>query len=92
MPTKRYFEVDRIRGRVALLLDDDRHQIAVPLHRLPSDTRGGDLLAVPMDQTGTPMWSGSELDPEEADRRSEATVTEPHESGEEDAPEPATIT
>ena len=91
MPTKRYFEVDRIRGRVALLLGDDRQRIAVPMHRLPSNTQRGDLLAVPLDQTDTPMWSGAIADRAEAKRRTETTVSGQHESHEKDAQEPAVI-
>ena len=66
---KRYFAVTRIDGPTALLVDDDGHQIAVPLTRLPRTVSRGSLLSVPLDSAGTPAWSDSWIDEEEARRR-----------------------
>ncbi|UCG85681.1 MAG: hypothetical protein JSW71_17390 [Gemmatimonadota bacterium] len=66
---KRYYTVTSINGPTALLVDDDRHQIAVPLTRLPRATSKGCLLLVPLDSAGTPTWSGARIDEDEAKRR-----------------------
>ena len=67
--TRRYYTVAGISGPVALLVDDDGHQIAVPMGRLPRATRGGSVLSVPLNAAGTPSWSDAEIDEGEAKRR-----------------------
>jgi hypothetical protein len=91
MPPKRYYAVRHINQRVAVLLDDDKQQIAVPLNRLPAGIEKGDLLGVPTDQSGTPSWSDASIDHAERERRSETVVDKPQESNREDSSEPADI-
>ncbi len=67
--TRRYYTVVRISGPVAMLVDDDEHQIAVPMGRLPRATRSGSVLSVPLNAAGTPSWSDAEIDEGEAKRR-----------------------
>lgn len=71
MSTLRYYAVDQVKGRVALLVDEEQHHMAVPLGRLPKNVKSGSRLAVPIDPTGTPAWSEATIVPdksEEADR------------------------
>jgi hypothetical protein len=63
---RRYYTVARINGPVALLVDDEKQHIAVPLNRLPRETRGGSLLSVPLDPAGTASWSKAVIDEDEA--------------------------
>ena len=65
----RYYTVAGISGPVARLVDDDEHQIAVPVGRLPRATRDGSVLSVPLNTAGTPSWSDAEIDEGEAKRR-----------------------
>jgi len=65
----RYYTVAGISGPVARLVDDDKHQIAVPMGRLPRATRDGSVLSVPLNTAGTPSWSDAEIDDGEAKRR-----------------------
>jgi hypothetical protein len=76
----RYYRVARVAGAVALLLDDEQLQIAVPLVRLPRRTAGGVLLSVPLNAAGTPSWSDAEIDEEEAKRRVSEQAETDHET------------
>ncbi|KPJ96072.1 MAG: hypothetical protein AMS18_01700 [Gemmatimonas sp. SG8_17] len=69
MNPPRYYAVEQINGDVAVLLDDDRRPIAVPLNRLPRSTQQGALLAIPLDLSGTPSWSDARVDVAETRRR-----------------------
>ncbi len=69
MTPRRYYAVEQINGGVAVLLDDDRRPIAVPLSRLPRSTQQGALLAIPVDLFGTPSWSDARVDVAETRRR-----------------------
>ena len=66
---RRYYTVVGISGPVALLVDDDNRQTAFPMSRLPRGTRGGSLLAVPLNAAGTPSLADAEIDVDEAKRR-----------------------
>ena len=80
----RYYRVARVAGAVALLLDDEQLQIAVPLVRLPRRTASGALLLVPLDAAGTPSWSDAEIDEEEMRRRTSEQAGESQDSATED--------
>jgi hypothetical protein len=71
---RRYYAVDQISGGVAVLVDDDRRPIAVPLHRLPRSTQQGALLAIPLDRSGTPSWSDATVDVAETRRRTQGVA------------------
>jgi hypothetical protein len=68
MIKQRRFAVEQIEGAVAVLLDEERHQIVVPLNRLPRSSRNGVLLSVPLDETGTPHWSAAAIEQGGPDR------------------------
>ncbi|UCD24985.1 MAG: hypothetical protein JSW51_03415 [Gemmatimonadota bacterium] len=82
---RRYYTVAGISGPVALLVDDDNHQTAFPMGRLPRGAKGGSLLAVPLNAAGTPSWADAEIDDDEAKRRAAGTSSgiEEAEKGEE---------
>jgi len=82
MSTNRYYAVDQLKGRVAVLIDEENHQIAVPLNRLPKNTRQGSRLAVPLDPSGTPNWSDAVIAPADSDRSTETAGAEPQKSTE----------
>jgi hypothetical protein len=63
---RRYYTVARINGPVALLVDDAKQHIAVPLSRLPRGTTDGVVLSVPLDHAGTASWSEAIIDEDEA--------------------------
>jgi hypothetical protein len=71
---RRYYAVDQISGGVAVLVDDDRRPIAVPLNRLPRSTQQGALLAIPLDRSGTPSWSDATVDVAETRRRTQGVA------------------
>jgi hypothetical protein len=85
MSKERHYAVDQIKGAVAVLLDEEQHQIVVPLTRLPRSSKNGIVLTVPIDETGTPDWSGAAIDEAEANRRSQATEKEPQELSQQDS-------
>jgi hypothetical protein len=53
--------VDRIEGRIAVLIDDDGPAFDVPLRSLPQGTREGSVLRVP-EKGGSPDWTSAVLD------------------------------
>ena len=63
---RRYYTVVRTNGPVALLVDDAKQHIAVPLSRLPRGTADGAVLSVPLDPAGTALWSKAFIDEDEA--------------------------
>lgn len=82
MSTLRYYAVDQVKGRVAVLIDEELHHIAVPLSRLPKNIKHGNRLAVPIDPTGTPAWSDAAIateDHDEAERGTRTTEAKPQE-------------
>jgi hypothetical protein len=77
MSPRRYYAVEQINGGVAVLLDDDRRPIAVPLNRLPRSTQQGALLTIPLDLFGTPSWSDASVDVAETRRRMQDVAQRP---------------
>ena len=64
-----FFAVDRFEGQIAVLVGDDGTTYDLPRSRLPRPLREGDVLAVPMDERGTPDWPAATRDEAERSRR-----------------------
>jgi hypothetical protein len=64
-----YFAVDRIEGRVAVLIGDTGTQHEVLRKQLPKGTAESSVLLVELDGTGRPNWTGARLAPAERERR-----------------------
>ena len=73
MASTRYYTVDQLNGQIAVLADDDGRSVALPVARLPKGVKKGSILAIRLDNAGTPSWSSAEIDEDEAKRRSEET-------------------
>ncbi|MGE0158580.1 MAG: DUF3006 domain-containing protein [Gemmatimonadales bacterium] len=68
--TERVWVVDRVRGDVAVLVEDDSGAARnVPLGSLPGGTREGDVLRVPVDAAGEPEWTAARADERLRDER-----------------------
>jgi hypothetical protein len=65
----RYYAVDRIEGRIAVLVDDGGMPLDAPRSSLPAGAREGSVLRVPIDRDGNPDWSLVEVDEAERQRR-----------------------
>jgi hypothetical protein len=63
-----WFTVDRIEGKVAVVLSDDRTAYDVPRSALPAGAGEDAVLRVPH-SGGAPDWSRAELDTAERERR-----------------------
>jgi len=64
-----HFAVDRLEGRIAVLIGDDGSQHEVPRKQLPKGTTESSVLEVPSDRSGQPDWAGARLDAAEKKRR-----------------------
>lgn len=71
MPKECYYVVDKIVGGVAILLRDDKQQVAIPISRLPRGVDQGTVLRIYLAEADTPVWSSVEIDESEAKRRLE---------------------
>ena len=58
----RVFVVDRIEGRIAVLIDDDERALDVPLKRLPKGIHEGHVLRVPQRGTDQFEWGEAIVD------------------------------
>ena len=65
----RFFAVDRFEGKIVVLTGDDGTSHDLPRSGLPKPLREGDVLAVPVDERGTPDWRAATLDEAERSRR-----------------------
>ena len=63
-----FYAVDRIEGKVAVLVADDGATIDVPRSKLPR-VREGSVLCVRLGANGRPDWSSAEIDKDEEERR-----------------------
>jgi len=64
-----YYAVDRIEGKIAVLVADEGTAVDVPKRRLPNGVREGSVLQVPVGDDGSPDWSSAVLDEAERERR-----------------------
>ncbi|OGT93990.1 MAG: hypothetical protein A2083_05185 [Gemmatimonadetes bacterium GWC2_71_9] len=64
-----FYVVDRIEGRVVIIIGDDRRSYDVPLTKLPTGIAEDAVLRVPRDAGGEPDWKRAALDPAERERR-----------------------
>lgn len=67
--SSRFFSVDRFEGGIVVLIGDNGTSHDLPRSRLPQPLREGDILAVPLDERGTPNWQAATLDEAERSRR-----------------------
>jgi len=63
-----YYVVDRIEGRIAVVVADDDRTFDVPRSQLPKGSREGTVLRAADDE---PDWSKAEIDEAEGHRRVE---------------------
>lgn len=62
--------VDRLEGRIAVLIGDDGREVELLRRQLPKDARReGAILHVELDESGGPIWSTARVDREEEQRR-----------------------
>jgi hypothetical protein len=64
-----YYVVDRIEGKIAVLVADNGTAVDVPRGSLPIGVREGSVLQVLAREDGSLDWSGAELDEAERERR-----------------------
>jgi hypothetical protein len=64
-----YFAVDRLEGRIAVLIGDDGSQHEVPRKGLPKGIAESSVLDVSLDGNGRPRWTEATLDAREKERR-----------------------
>lgn len=64
-----YYCVDRIEGRMAVVIADNGTTYDVPKRRLPKGVREGSVLRVELGPDGLPDWRGARVDREEEGRR-----------------------
>ena len=64
-----HYAVDRMEGRIAVLVADDGTPVDMPIPMLPAGAREGSVLLVPVGSDGTPNWTAAELDEAERGRR-----------------------
>jgi len=62
-----YYVVDRIEGKIAVVIADDDRTFDVPRSQLPKGSREGTVLRA---AEGEPDWSKAEIDEAEGRRRS----------------------
>lgn len=68
MNTERYYAVDQLKRRWAVVIDDEGRTQQVSRGQLPSRLTEGDVLRVPLEE-GHPDWGAARVDPEETERR-----------------------
>ena len=66
--TTAFYAVDRIEGKVAVLVADDGTTIDIARSKLPR-VREGSVLRVRLGANGEPDWSSAEIDKDEEERR-----------------------
>ena len=62
--------VDRLEGKIAVLIADDGRELEVSRRQLPQDgRREGAVLRVDLNESGEPVWPSARVDREEEERR-----------------------
>jgi hypothetical protein len=64
-----FYAVDRIEGKIVVLVADDGTTAEVPRATLPARLREGSVLRVRLGVNGRPDWSSAEIDQDEEERR-----------------------
>ena len=64
-----HYAVDRMEGKIAVLVADDGTAVDVRRPMLPAGAREGSVLLVPVGSDGSPNWTDAELDEAERERR-----------------------
>ena len=65
----RLMAVDRLEGRLAILVDDSNEVHEVPSAELPKPVREGACFSIPIGTGGKPLWRNAVPAPEEERRR-----------------------
>ncbi|MDP3940212.1 MAG: DUF3006 domain-containing protein [Deltaproteobacteria bacterium] len=63
-----FYAVDRLEGKIAVLVADDGTTVEVDRSRVPARVREGTVLRVPV-AGSEPDWAGAEIDQNEQQRR-----------------------
>ena len=66
-----FYAVDRIEGKIAVVVADDGRTFEVPRHDLPKGCREGTVLRIDVVTRGTPVWADAVIDEAERVRRLE---------------------
>ncbi len=69
MLTERFYAVDSIGDKAAILVGDSGDTITVALRDLPAGIREGTVLRVPRDAQVGPDWRSAQIDDAETERR-----------------------
>ena len=64
-----FYAVDRIEGKVAVLIADDGATVEMARSALPARLREGSVLRVRLGANGQPDWPSAEIDSNEQQRR-----------------------
>ena len=64
-----HYAIDRMEGKIAVLVADDGTAVDVSRPMLPAGAREGSVLLVPVGGDGSPNWTAAELDEAERERR-----------------------
>lgn len=67
-----FYAVDRLEGKIAVLVGDDERTVEAPRSGLPSLVREGSVLRVDLSSDGKPDWSTATIDDKERERRLKA--------------------
>lgn len=67
-----FASVDRIEGRIVVLISDDGVSHEVTREELGPHVEEGTILHVSVDAKGSPLWKDAKVDPAEQKRRTDA--------------------
>jgi hypothetical protein len=69
MPREKFYAVDSIKKKHAVLVGDAGDSATVELEELPRGLTEGTVLRVPLDEHGAPDWATARRDEAETERR-----------------------
>jgi len=69
MPTEKFYAVDRLDRRRAVLVGDSGDEVTVARTDLPAAVKEGTVLRVPLDREGDLDWPAARIDVEESESR-----------------------
>ncbi len=67
-----FYAIDRLEGRMAVLVADDETIVDLPRRNLPARVREGTVLRVELGADGRPDWASAKIDDQERERRLKA--------------------
>ena len=74
MEGEHYLAVDRVHESDAVIVDDHGRAFTVPLDQLPGGLERRTILRVVVAADGTPDWTTAAVDPDETQRRKQASA------------------